>query len=189
MTFGRFIFQSSHIRRLLETIVFGFSILSYNGLIFNSNVMQKGGHISSLGYLWLHKLKRWEGGITLSKLMEYLTAPTWSWACSRRTLIWTPGASLSENSRHFATPPLVNFPAKLRLRNERRNFILMTCHYPDLDSASDWLKQISHAARPNRSTQISDVIWREKCCWCRKMSSVFSSYEMASQAAKTAIFS
>ena len=48
-----------------------------------------------------------------------------------------------ENSPHFATPPL---------RNERRNFILMTRHYPDLGSASDWLKKIFHAARPIRST-------------------------------------
>ena len=29
--------------------------------------------------------------------------------------------------------------------NERRNSILMTRHYPDLGSASDWLKQISQA--------------------------------------------
>ena len=28
----------------------------------------------------------------------------------------------------------------------------MTPHYPDLGSASDWLNQISHAARPIRST-------------------------------------
>ena len=42
------------------------------------------------------------------------------------------------------------FPTKWRLRNERRNFIAMTCHYPDPDSASDWLKQISHMARPIR---------------------------------------
>ena len=48
-----------------------------------------------------------------------------------------------ENSSHFATPPL---------RNERRNSILMTRHYPDLGSASDWLKKIFHAARPIRST-------------------------------------
>ena len=48
-----------------------------------------------------------------------------------------------ENSPHFATPPL---------RNERRNSILMTRHYPDLGSASDWLKKIFHAARPIRST-------------------------------------
>ena len=44
------------------------------------------------------------------------------------------------------------FPAKWRLRNKRRNSILMTCHYPDLSSASDWLRQISHAVWPIRST-------------------------------------
>ena len=32
------------------------------------------------------------------------------------------------------------FPAKWRLRNERKNSILMTRHYSDLGSASDWLK-------------------------------------------------
>ena len=44
------------------------------------------------------------------------------------------------------------FPAKWRLRNELRNSILMMPHYPDLGSASDWLNQISHMARPIRST-------------------------------------
>ena len=39
-----------------------------------------------------------------------------------------------------------------RLRNERRISILMTRHYPDLGSTSKWLKQISHAARPIRSS-------------------------------------
>ena len=43
------------------------------------------------------------------------------------------------------------FPAKWRLRNERRNSVLITCHYPELGSASDWLKQISHPARPIRT--------------------------------------
>ena len=43
------------------------------------------------------------------------------------------------------------FPAKWTLRNEYRNSILMTCHYPDLGSAFDWLNQISHASRPTRS--------------------------------------
>ena len=48
------------------------------------------------------------------------------------------------------------FPVKWRLRSERRNSILMTRHYPDLGSASDWLNQISYAALPVRSTtQIS----------------------------------
>ena len=44
------------------------------------------------------------------------------------------------------------FPAKRRLRNERRNSILMTFDYPDLDSVSDWLKQISLAALPIENT-------------------------------------
>ena len=38
------------------------------------------------------------------------------------------------------------------LRNERWNSILMTRLYPDLGSASDWLKKIFHAARPIRNT-------------------------------------
>ena len=42
--------------------------------------------------------------------------------------------------------------AKWRLRNERRNFILMTRHYPGLGRASDWLKQVSQAVRPIGST-------------------------------------
>ena len=36
------------------------------------------------------------------------------------------------------------FAAKWHLRNERRNSILMTRHYPDLGSASDWLNQIAY---------------------------------------------
>ena len=47
----------------------------------------------------------------------------------------------------FEKPATTGFLTKRRLWNERRNSILMTCHYPDLDSASDWLEQISHAAR------------------------------------------
>ena len=52
------------------------------------------------------------------------------------------------------------FPAKWRLRNERRNSILMTCHYPDLGSVSDWLNQISHLARSIRSTTPIWVVTR-----------------------------
>ena len=32
------------------------------------------------------------------------------------------------------------FLAKRRVRNKCRNFMLMTCHYPDLGSGSDWLR-------------------------------------------------
>ena len=74
------------------------------------------------------------------------------------------------------------FPAKWRLRNWHRNFTLMTCHFPHmgiasdwlqqtpwgtttqkhylvLGSASDWLKQISHASRPIRSTTQIWIVW------------------------------
>lgn len=40
------------------------------------------------------------------------------------------------------------FLVKQRLRNKHRNYILMTCHYPDLGSGPDWLKQISQVAQP-----------------------------------------
>ena len=45
----------------------------------------------------------------------------------------------------------VNSLEKWRLRNDRRNSILMMRHHPVL-SAFDWLKQIFHAVRPIRST-------------------------------------
>ena len=66
--------------------------------------------------------------------------------------------------------------AKRRLRNRRRNSILMTRHYPDLGSASDWLKKILHAARPIRSSTqlwvvtrlqygISALVSQTSFCW------------------------
>ena len=55
-----------------------------------------------------------------------------------------------------------DLPTKWRLIYERRNFILMTRHYPDLGSASDWLNQISHAARPIRSTTQIWVVTRHQ---------------------------
>ena len=44
-----------------------------------------------------------------------------------------------ENGRHFTTPQLVSrkMTSLTGLRNERRNSILMTRHYPDLGSACD----------------------------------------------------
>ena len=40
--------------------------------------------------------------------------------------------------------------------------MLMTLRYPDLGSASDWLKQISHEARPIRSTTQIRVVTRHQ---------------------------
>ena len=50
------------------------------------------------------------------------------------------------------------FPAKWRLRKERRNSKLMMLHYPDLGSASDWLKQISQGTRPIRSSTRTRIL-------------------------------
>ena len=86
---------------------------------------------------------------------------------------------------------MTGFPPKWRLRNDSRNSILMTCHYPCLGSANDWLKQISHAARPVRSTSqiwvvtdhqygISSLVSQTSFqsqgnqYWHHKMSAVFS---------------
>ena len=52
------------------------------------------------------------------------------------------------------------FPAKWRLRKEGRNSILMTRHYPDVGSVSDWLNQISYTARSIRSTTPIWVVTR-----------------------------
>ena len=55
------------------------------------------------------------------------------------------------------------FPAKWRARNERRNSILMTCHFLDLGSASDWLKPISLAPGPIKiSTLVPQNSFREE---------------------------
>ena len=48
-----------------------------------------------------------------------------------------------------------SFPAKWRLRNERRNSILMTRHYPDMGSASDWSCRVGNLIQAiRRTTQI-----------------------------------
>ena len=62
------------------------------------------------------------------------------------------------------------FPAKWRLRNQRSNSILMTHHYPDLGSASDWSCCVGNLIQSIRSTtqssvwnfcaRFSDAIWR-----------------------------
>ena len=84
-----------------------------------------------------------------------------------------------------------DFPTKWRLRNKRRNSILMTCHYPDPGTASDWLCHLWNFLQPIESTTslgsdtssvwnfctcFSDFISWRNCWWHREMSSVFSGY-------------
>jgi len=80
--------------------------------------------------------------------------------------IWEllPGACLFRLRKQLTfDDTTIGFPAKLCLRNERRNSILMTHHYPDLTSACDWLNQISHAARPIKSTTQIWVVMHHQC--------------------------
>ena len=58
------------------------------------------------------------------------------------------------NVRKQPTSPdnTTGFPAKWRLRNDCKNSVLMTCHYPDLCSASDWSYHEENLLQPIRST-------------------------------------
>ena len=56
----------------------------------------------------------------------------------------------------FRDPP-TGFPTKWHLRNEHRNSILTIRHYPDLDSASDWMKQIFNQSK------VLTQIWQVAC--------------------------
>ena len=77
--------------------------------------------------------------------------------CCRGGLI---SLTLAASAKYILLPKNIHattvFPKKWRLRNERGNSILMTCHYSDLGSASDWLKYISLEAQPMR---IVTQIW------------------------------
>ena len=69
------------------------------------------------------------------------------------------------------------FTAKKRLKNERRNSILMTRHYPDRGSACDWLKLCvaqwyciwTSLQTPGGRTQISFFLRRLCHCQSDKM--------------------
>ena len=65
------------------------------------------------------------------------------------------------NRRHFATPSST-VSRKGVWESSAEIPVLMTHHYPDLDSASDWLKQISKAGRPIRSTTQIWVVTRHQ---------------------------
>ena len=82
--------------------------------------------------------------LVLKKKKEQILVFPWK---RKKAPVWKCVAR--ENSRYFATPPLASS------RNDVWDSIHMMHHYQDLGSASDasdWLKQISHAARPIRST-------------------------------------
>ena len=62
-----------------------------------------------------------------------------------------------ENSRHF--PPRHHwFPLVMTSRSVRLNSILMTCHYPDLGSASDWSCRVGNLLQPIKSATQNWVV-------------------------------
>ena len=82
-------------------------------------------------------------------------SPTWPPWGHVHPAIAPPKKLSADNLR--TQPPFRNattgFPAKWRLRKERRNSILMTRHYPDhLGSAFDWSYRVGNLLQPIRST-------------------------------------
>ena len=113
--------------------------------------------------------------VSLSHLL--LLCP-WETSASRESLQWTihvwyPSLaqvvklifkrSLREKPTFRDTT--TSFHAKWFLTNERRNSILMTCHYPDLGNASDW------------SCRVGNLLFlRGNQWWDRKMLAAFPGY-------------
>ena len=57
-----------------------------------------------------------------------------------------------ENSRYFTTQPMFSPQNDAWGGNEPRNFIPMTCHYPDLGSASNWVGNLLYPIRRRTTT-------------------------------------
>ena len=71
----------------------------------------------------------------------------------------------NDNNCDTATGFLMNW----RLSNDCRYSMLMTCLYPDLSSASDWLKKISLRAwliRSSMGSEASSIMWNFWGCPC-----------------------
>ena len=81
------------------------------------------------------------------------------------------------------------FPTKWRLRNKPRNSILMTRHYPDLDSASDWLCRMGNLIQPIRSTTQIWVVSRNQYGISALVSQTSFGGETSGDVAKCQLFS
>ena len=85
-------------------------------------------------------------------LFSHLFSKTGQW-CLRKRLGWRVD---------LLAPTNTGFPTKWRLRNDRRNTILMTRHYPGLGSASDLSCRVGNLIQPIRSTTQIWVVMQ----WC-----------------------
>ena len=85
-------------------------------------------------------------------------------SCIRKsiTLLFMSSSRNSLRRQPTLGDATTGFPAKWRLRNERRNSILMTRHYTDLGSASDWSRRVRNFIQPSRSTTQIRVVTRHQ---------------------------
>ena len=82
------------------------------------------------------------------------------WTCFFETFPVGPNRSIEFWTEISGTFGLMD--RAQRLRNERRNSILMTRHYPDLGSASDWSCRVGNLIQPIRSTTQIWVVTRHQ---------------------------
>ena len=77
--------------------------------------------------------------------------------------------------------PTTGFPAKWHLRNERRNSTLMTRHYPDLGSASDWLCRVGNLFQPTSHLAGKPLVATQNvCCFLRLLLCLLQSRKLPS---------
>ena len=103
----------------------------------------------------------------------------------------TFGSVVWESSRHFATP----HPAEKMSEEQAQNSLLMTCRYPELGSASDWLKPFLNQPVLGSDTSsvwnfcacLSDIISRETSAGVAKCR-LFSQAKVFPLSSKTNIF-
>ena len=122
--------------------------------------------------IWLHQQLEPSIFMLLTKMMERMSKLLGicfknSDLPSFTTLLWVSRFLLIHDLSHASLrkqltfgATTTGFPIKWRLRNKRRNSILMMCHYLDLDSASDWSCHIGNLIQPIRSTT---QIWVVMC--------------------------
>ena len=81
------------------------------------------------------------------------------------------------------------FPAKWRLRNERRNSILMTRHYPDLGRVSDRSWRVGNLLQPIRSTTQTWLVTHHQYGFSPLVSQTSFHEETSGAVAKCRLFS
>ena len=89
----------------------------------------------------------------------FTISPKWR-ACSRATKIdsgriegkYSNDSRLSLRKQPAFRDATTSFSQNWRLRKDCKNSILITCHYPDLRSASDWSSREGNLLQPIKST-------------------------------------